>query len=656
MTLTLLDWLVIFAYLAVTILLGFYFRKRSARSVDDYFVSGRNVNWWLAGTSMVATTFAADTPLVVTGLVYAQGISGNWLWWGSLLSGMMTVFLFARLWRRSGLLTDVQFAEIRYSGKPAAFLRGFRAIYLGLLMNCIILGWVTKVMTSIVATTLGGTGLVMTVGRWVAPLGGVWAGTDGAALAVCVLFLIPFTGVYVALGGLWGVLWTDLFQFVLKMGIVIAIAYYAVRAVGGVGELIARLGMMQSALSQGGAQSGAQSMAQAMNAHGAAAHGVGDPLAFFPNLSFASLRSGLTTEMLWTIPVATFLVNVGMQWWAFWYPGAEPGGGGYIAQRIFSARDERQGLLSVLWFNVAHYAIRPWPWILTGLCVIVLYPGLAHPETGYMLVMNNYLPHSLRGLAIAGFLAAFMSTVATQLNWGASYLVSDFYRRFLKPGASDGHYVVVSRLATVLLVIAAAWVSVHLESIASGWQVVMEVGAGTGAVYLLRWYWWRINAWSEISAMACSLAVTVTLNALHPFQQAGMSAASPVVFAKTALTTTVVTTLAWLVVTMLTPAEPKKTLEAFYRLVRPDVRGWGPVAAEVAAKDGKSACVPTKDLGRNLKAWLLGCAMVYLCLFGTGKVLLHQSVLGMGLLMLSALSAVGLYRSFVAEFGESKAL
>ena len=616
MTLALLDWLAIFAYLAITILLGFYFRKRSSRSVDDYFVSGRSVNWWLAGTSMVATTFAADTPLVVTGLVYTQRISGNWLWWGSLLSGMMTVFLFARLWRRSGLLTDVQFAEIRYSGKPAAFLRGFRAVYLGLLMNCVILGWVTKAMTSIVAITLGGTPLLFTVGRWVAPLGGVWASPDGAALAVCVFFLIPFTGLYVSLGGLWGVLWTDLFQFVLKMSIVIAIAYYAVRAVGGRSALIARLGVAQNASMQ--------------------TRATGNPLSFFP-----SFCGGLTTEMLWTIPVATFLVNIGLQWWAFWYPGAEPGGGGYIAQRIFSARDERQGLLSVLWFNVAHYAIRPWPWILTALCVIVLYPGLAHPETGYMLVMNNYLPHSMRGLAIAGFLAAFMSTVATQLNWGASYLVSDFYRRFLRPQASNRHYVVVSRLATVLLVLASAWVSVHLESIASGWQVVMEIGAGTGAVYLLRWYWWRINAWSEISAMACSLAVTVTLNAVHPFH-----GSSPVLFAKTALTTTVITTMVWLAVTLLTPAEPRATLEAFYRLVRPDVRGWQPIAAQLVP----DAIVPTRDLGRNLTAWLLGCAMVYLCLFGTGKLLLHHPAQGFTLLTLSALSAIALYRAFVAGF------
>jgi len=617
MTLSFIDWLAIAAYLGITILLGFWFRKRSARSVDDYFVSGRNVKWWLAGTSMVATTFAADTPLVVTGLGYSQGISGNWLWWGSLLSGMMTVFLFARLWRRSGLLTDVQFAELRYSGRPAAFLRGFRAVYLGLLMNCIILGWVTKAMTSIVAVTLGGSPLLLTVARWVAPIGGPWATPDGAALAVCVFFLIPFTGVYVSLGGLWGVLWTDLFQFVLKMSIVIAIAYYAVRAVGGTSALISRLTAMQTPAT-------------------------GSPLAFFPSFS-----SGLTAEMLWTVPLVTFLVNIGMQWWAVWYPGAEPGGGGYIAQRIFAARDERQGLLSVLWFNVAHYAIRPWPWILTALCVVVLYPGLAHPETGYMLVMNHYLPHSMRGLAIAGFLAAFMSTVATQLNWGASYLVSDFYRRFLRPAATDAHYVAVSRAATVLLVIAAAWVSVHLESIASGWQVVMEVGAGTGAVYLLRWYWWRINAWSEISAMASSLVVTLTINAYHPFH-----GNSPVLFAKTALATTAVTTIVWLAVTLLTPSEPQATLESFYRKARPDVRGWQPVAQQIKEKDGVRAVRPTRDLGRNLAAWLLGCAMVYLCLFGTGKLLLGHAGQGIVLLVLGVLCACALYRNFVAGFVE----
>ncbi len=295
MRLALLDWAAIAGYLAITLLLGLYFRRRSSRSTEEYFVSGREVTWWLAGTSMVATTFAADTPLAVTGLVYTQGIAGNWLWWSFLPSGMMTVFLFARLWRRSGLLTDAQFAEMRYAGRPAAFLRGFRALYLGLLMNCLILGWVTKAMTSIVSTALGT--------------------SDAASLALCIFFLMPFTGFYVSLGGLWGVLWTDLFQFVLKMGIVIAVAYYGVAAAGGMRALLEKLAAMRVAAGPGAA----------------------DVTGLLPDFS-----RGLTTEALWTLPVLTFLVHLGVQWWAFWYPGAEPGGGGYIAQRIFSARDSRR--------------------------------------------------------------------------------------------------------------------------------------------------------------------------------------------------------------------------------------------------------------------------------------------------------------------------
>ena len=577
------DWSAVVAYLAITLLLGLYFRSRSGKSVDDYFVSGRNVSWWLAGTSMVATTFAADTPLVVTGLVYAQGVAGNWIWWSFLLSGMMTVFLFARLWRRSGLLTDVQFAEIRYAGKPAAFLRGFRALYLGLLMNCLILGWVTKAMTSIVAATLGV--------------------SDHKALLICVFFLIPFTGLYVALGGLWGVLWTDLFQFALKMSIVIGVAWYAVAACGGMHAMLDKLAAARAAVP-----------------------GSADATAFFPDFS----RS-FTTEALWTLPALTFVVFLGLQWWAFWYPGAEPGGGGYIAQRIFSARDERNGLLSVLWFNIAHYALRPWPWILTALAAVVLYPHLEHPETGYMLVVSQHVPGSLRGLVVAGFMAAFMSTYATQLNWGASYLVSDFYRRFLKTDATDAHYVLMSRVATVLLVIVSAYVSMQLTSIRSGWEFVLEAGAGTGGVYLLRWYWWRINAWSEISAMITALVVSLGVRLVAPFAGTG-----PVVFAKTALTTTVVTTLVWVIVTFLTPPEPEKRLVDFYRKVHPDVRGWKPVARLV------SDVAPTRDLGRNLLSWFLGCAMVYLALFGIGKFVLGNHLYGLVLLAFSAACALGL--------------
>jgi solute:Na+ symporter, SSS family len=596
LSLTPLDWAAIAGYLLITLILGLYFRRKSAQSTADYFVSGRQVSWWLAGTSMVATTFAADTPLAVTGLVYTQGIAGNWLWWSFLPSGMMTVFLFARLWRRSGLITDVQFAELRYHGKPAAFLRGFRAVYLGLLMNCMILGWVTKAMVNIISTSLGI--------------------SDAKALAICVFFLMPFTGIYVSLGGLWGVLWTDLFQFVLKMSIVIAVAWYGVHAVGGMPLLLEKLAAKRSL----------------------AAPNVSDITALLPDFS-----RGLTGEALWTLPVITFVVHMAVQWWAFWYPGAEPGGGGYVAQRIFSARDERHGLLSVLWFNLAHYALRPWPWILTALAAVVLYPGLAQPERGYMLVATQHTPHALLGILLAGFMAAFMSTVATQLNWGSSYLVEDFYRRFVKKDAGEGHYVNASRVATIFLVIAAAWVSAQLQSVIEGYKIVLEIGAGTGGVYLLRWYWWRVNAWSEISAMAAALVATLVLHSHAlwlalagrpvPFQ-----GSDPVVFAKTTLTTTGVTTLLWLVVTLFTPPEPEQTLVDFYRRVRPDVRGWGPVARASGATD------TTRDLGTNLLSWLIGCIFVYAALFSIGQLCFGRLAAGIFLGLLCAGSGVALYR------------
>jgi SSS family solute:Na+ symporter len=596
LSLTSLDWAAIAGYLLITLILGLYFRRKSAQSTEDYFVSGRQVSWWLAGTSMVATTFAADTPLAVSGLVYTQGVAGNWLWWSFLPSGMMTVFLFARLWRRSGLITDVQFAEMRYHGKPAAFLRGFRAVYLGLLMNCLILGWVTKAMVNIISTSLGI--------------------SDAKALAICVFFLMPFTGIYVSLGGLWGVLWTDLFQFVLKMTIVIAVAWYGVHAVGGMPQLLEKLAAKRNL---------------------AGPH-ASDITALLPDWS-----RGLTGEALWTLPVITFVVHLAVQWWAFWYPGAEPGGGGYIAQRIFSARDERHGLLSVLWFNLAHYALRPWPWILTALAAVVLYPELAQPERGYMLVATQHTPHALLGILLAGFMAAFMSTVATQLNWGSSYLVEDFYRRFVKKDAGESHYVNASRLATIFLVVAAAWVSMQLQSVSEGWKIVLELGAGTGGVYLLRWYWWRVNAWSEISAMAAALATTLALHSHTlwmslagrpgPFQ-----GSDPVVFAKTTLCTTGVTTLVWLAVTLLTPAEPEKTLVDFYKRVRPDVRGWGPVAKASGATE------LTRDLGKNLLSWLIGCVFVYTALFSIGQFCFGRMGPGLFLGLVCAASGVALYR------------
>ena len=597
MTLAASDWAAIAGYLLITLILGLYFRGRSGKSTEDYFVSGRNVSWWLAGTSMVATTFAADTPLAVTGLVYTQGVAGNWLWWSFLPSGMMTVFLFARMWRRSGLITDVQFAEFRYAGKPAAFLRGFRAVYLGLLMNCLILGWVTKAMVSIISTSLGV--------------------TDFKALLICVLFLMPFTGIYVALGGLWGVLWTDLFQFVLKMAIVIGVAWYGVHAAGGMQQLLATLAAKRAAVGPGAS----------------------DITSMLPDFS-----RGLTGEALWTLPLITFVVHLAVQWWAFWYPGAEPGGGGYVAQRIFSARDERHGLLSVLWFNLAHYALRPWPWILTALAAVVLYPGLAQPERGFMLVATRNTPHAVLGILLAGFMAAFMSTIATQLNWGSSYLVEDFYRRFLKKDGSEAHYVNASRLTTVFLVLAAAAVAWQLGSVSEGWKIVLELGAGTGGVYLLRWYWWRVNAWSEISAMAAALVTTLALhsNALwmatigraKPF-----SGSDPVVFAKTTLCTTGVTTLVWLAVTLLTAPEQNETLVKFYKKVRPQITGWKPVAKLAGDATG------TQDLGRNLLSWLLGCVMVYTMLACIGQICFGRYSSAGILGAVAVLSALAISRS-----------
>jgi Na+/proline symporter len=406
-----------------------------------------------------------------------------------------------------------------------------------------------------------------------------------------VLFLMPFTGIYVSLGGLWGVLWTDLFQFVLKMAIVIGVAWYGVHAAGGMQQLLATLAAKRAA----------------------AGPGASDITAMLPDFS-----RGLTGEALWTLPVITFVVHLAVQWWAFWYPGAEPGGGGYIAQRIFSARNERHGLLSVLWFNLAHYALRPWPWILTALVAVVLYPGLAKPESGYMLVATRNTPHAVLGILLAGFMAAFMSTVATQLNWGSSYLVEDFYRRFLKKNGSESHYVNASRLATVFLVLAAAVVAWELTSVSAGWKIVLELGAGTGGVYLLRWYWWRVNAWSEISAMAAALVTTLALHS-DAFWMATLgrakhfSGSDPVVFAKTTLCTTGVTTLVWLIVTLLTRPEEDDTLVKFYKKVRPQVTGWKPVAKLAGDVSG------TQDLGRNLLSWLLGCVMVYTMLACIGQ-------------------------------------
>lgn len=552
-------------YFLFNLSIGLYYKSRAGKSVDEFFLSGRNIPWWLAGTSMVATTFAADTPLAVTGMVAKGGIAGNWLWWNMAASGLLTVFFYARLWRRSGVMTDIEFSEIRYAGKPAAFLRGFRALYLAIPINCIILGWVNKAMVDILTLILGVSKL--------------------QALMI-VLGMIALTSSISTLSGLWGVLVTDVFQFVIKMGMVIVLAVYAVNAVGGIDAMKVKL-----------------------TAVDATRGGQGSVLSFVPDLNSA-----------W-MPMITFFVYISLNWWATWYPGAEPGGGGYIAQRMFCAKDEKNSLLATLWFNVAHYAVRPWPWILVALASLILFPGLKDPETGYIRVMIADLPPSLRGLMVAAFAAAYMSTIATQLNWGASYLVNDFYRRFLKPDASAHHYVNASKVATVLLTIVSAVVTFYLDSIAGAWKMLLVTGAGTGSVLLLRWYWWRINAWSEVSAMIAAFITSITLQGVLQ-----MDSDDPRSFAWIMIITVSITTVVWMAATFLTPPEPREVLVAFYRRTRPSLAGWKPIAK--LAPEVK----PVSDLGRNATDWVAGLVLIYGVLFGTGKLLLHETGLGIGLL------------------------
>ena len=611
-----IDWVVIIGYLLINLLIGIYYRRRASGNTEEFFVSGRNVSWWLAGTSMVATTFAADTPLFVSGVVATQGISGNWVWWSFCIGGMMTDFYFARYWRRAEILTDVELTEIRYGGKPAAFLRGFKAIYLGLLMNCLILGWVTNAMVSIITVLLGpiiqqGRVIELTLGS--TTLFHYTLGDPShTALLICVLVLIPFTGIYTAIGGLWGVLVTDLFQFVLKMGMVIVLAWVAVAKIGGMAALKLQL------------------------------HAVGpiqptntppsDPVAFLP-----AFHLGWTTDAPWTLPIIAFVVYLGVQWWSAWYPGAEPGGGGYVAQRMFSAKDEKNSLGATLWFNLAHYALRPWPWIITGLVAMAVYSshgGLhpnpafdAQPQQGYVMVLRDYLPAGLRGVMVAAFLAAFMSTMGTQLNWGVSYLVNDFYRRFMAKEKSERHYVRVGRLFTILLVLVSGYVASQLTSISAGWHIVLNLGIGTGAVYILRWYWWRINAWSEIVAMTVAATVALLLKFKFP-----LSGSETVVDAKTALITAACTTVAWLVATFLTPAESQEKLLAFYRRVHPSIYGWKRIA-QLAPEMPQ-----VRDFGSNAFNWIMGCLMVYCSLFGIGKLIFQEWITGLVLLVVAALA------------------
>jgi Na+/proline symporter len=585
MHLAALDWAIVAAYFALSLAIGAHFTRRGGESLSEYFLSGRDATWWLAGASMVATTFAADTPLVVTGLVAAHGVAGNWLWWNMLMSGMLTVFFFARLWRRAGVMTDVEFAEVRYSGRPAAALRGFRALYLAIPINLIVLGWVTRAMIKILTISLG-----------ISPV-----------LAVGICFVITLA--YSAGAGLWAVLWTDLVQFVVKMTAVVILAVFTVRAVGGMGAL--RAGLVRHF----GSETAALSVL---------------PLRVTP--------SGVAAYS-W-MPILSLAVFLSVQWWAAWYPGSEPGGGGYVAQRIFSARTEKDGVLATLFFQVAHYALRPWPWIVTGLATVILYPNLQDKESGYVHAFVDFLPTPWRGVMMAGFAAAYMSTVGTQLNWGASYLVNDFYKRFVNRRATEKHYVAVSRAATVFLFLASIFVTWRLDSVAGAWKFLLALGSGTGLVLILRWYWWRINAWSEISAMITSFAVSLAaMEWIAPRFPAGDLRADAMVM----LVTVAASTVVWLAVTFATEPEPAEVLEAFYLRVRPGGPGWARVSRGLGL--GREP-IPGGALAWT--NWIAGIVGVYATLFGIGKMVFGYTGAGVALLATGAVAFAVIARNLRA--------
>jgi Na+/proline symporter len=574
MKLSPIDGAIIVGYILFALGFGVYYSKRAGRNIKEFFVSGRNLPWWLAGTSMVATTFAVDTPLVVTALVVNGGIAENWLWWNATLSGMLTTFLFSRLWRRAEIITAVELTELRYSGGSASFLRWFRALYIALPVNCITMGWVILAMQKIIMLTFN----LPDTASW-------------KVLAVLACMLIA--GIYCVLSGFWGVVITDLVQFSMAMIGSITLAIIAMVKIGGIGTLKTKL----------------------VEVHGAD-HTI---LNFLPDLGAGEMA------------ILTFGVYLGVQWWAS--NGDGSGYGGYITQRMFAAKDERNTLLATLWFNIAHYTLRPWPWILVALVSMVVYPNLADPEVGYPMLMLEYLPVGLLGLMMTAFLAAFMSTIDTHLNWGASYLVNDFYKRFFRPDADDHHYVIVSRISVVLIMVIAGATSLFMNSIANAWRFLIALNAGVGLVHILRWYWWRINAWSEISAMVASAVVTLIVFILPQTKDN---------FAYQMLIIVPVSTLVWLIATMVTAPVREERLIAFYNRVRPSGGWWKPIASRTNVKPDSGSSTPA------LINWLLGSVFVYCTLFAFGKLILGFYGPGLIFLLLALVTGGLVYRG-IAE-------
>jgi len=573
MTLTTLDWTIVFAYFALSLAVGIWASKQAGKDTKSFFLAGRNMPWWLLGVSMVATTFSTDTPNLVTDLVRQNGVSGNWVWWAFLLTGMLTVFIYAKLWHRSGVLTDIEFYELRYSGKAAAFLRGFRALYLGLVFNVLVMGAVSLAAVKFGEIVLG------------------WPGWVTLTIACSI------TLAYSTLGGLKAIIITDFVQFSLAMiGSIWAMIYIlGLEQIGGLSNLIAHANVV-------------------------------DKLALIPNLSDPDI---------W-VPI--LLVPLAVQWWASYYPGAEPGGGGYIAQRMFSAKDEKNAVSATLFFNVAHYALRPWPWILIALSSLIIFPELSDIQNAFPNLpsdklghdvaypaMLTLLPTGLLGLVAASLIAAFMSTMSTQLNLGASYLVNDFYHRFIKPDSSEKHLVNVGRLFTVLSIILGGGLGLFLTSAGQAFTLLLMIGAGTGMIYILRWFWWRINAYTEIVAMVSSLCIAFYFNF---FDQSFAGWEKIVIGA-------ILTTVVWILATYFTPPDNDETLQNFVKKVNPGGPGWSKYSQGVSSEPWP---VPN-----GILCMILGCTAVYSVLLGVGQLIYGES-LGLILIGLAGVSVFGLTR------------
>ncbi|MCL6258980.1 Na+:solute symporter [Aquiflexum sp. TKW24L] len=559
MNISFIDWAIIAAFFIISMLIGVFASKTAGASAKEFFLSGRNMPWWLLGVSMVATTFSADTPNLVTDIVRKQGVSGNWVWWAFLLTGMLTVFVYARLWRRSELTTDLEFYEMRYSGKPAAFLRAFRALYLGVFFNVVIMATV-----SLAAIKIGGVML-------------------GLSPYETLLIASVVTVIYSSLGGLKGVLLTDFFQFFIAMAGSIGAAFYILD--------MPEIGSLNNLLTH---------------------PNVADKLNFLPDFND------------WNLIIPLLIMPLAIQWWATWYPGAEPGGGGYIAQRMLSAKDEKNAIGATLFFNIAHYAMRPWPWILVALSSLILFPqisdlGAAFPnipadklgdDLAYS-AMLTFLPTGLIGIVLASLIAAVMSTLSTHLNWGSSYVVNDFYLRFLKPTATDKELVMVGRISTVLLMVFAAILALALSNALEAFNILLQIGAGTGLIFILRWFWWRINAYTEIFAMLISFIVAIFFEVINP--KVGWILIPENQAYLKLLYGVGITTVGWVLVTLFTKPENDEILLSFYRKVRPASFGWKKLLDRYPNEKQEQGQLPME-----IGLMLVGSVMVYAALFAVG--------------------------------------